>query len=142
MRLSLHRCLQRYGIDRLPEVDGDKPKRFKAYPLGNFHIDPAQVHTVEGRFYLFVAIDRTTKFAFVELHEKATRRGTGDILRHLIEAVLYKVHTMLTDNGTHFTTLGNVAWPPPSSGRRLQPARPSAPTASIAPVPAAISTIA
>ncbi len=37
-RSSLHRCLQRHGISRLPEVDGDKPKRsrFKAYPLGDF----------------------------------------------------------------------------------------------------------
>ena len=26
----------------------------------------------EGKLYLFVAIDRTSKFAFVELHEKAT----------------------------------------------------------------------
>lgn len=99
-RSSLHRCLQRHGISRLPEVDGDKPKRsrFKAYPLGYFHIDLAEVHTAEGRLYLLVAIDRTTKFAFVELHEKATRRVAGDFLRHLIEAVPYKVHTVLTDN--------------------------------------------
>lgn len=99
-RSSLHRCLQRHGISRLPEIDGDKPKRsrFKAYPLGYFHIDLAEVHTAEGRLYLLVAIDRTTKFAFVELHEKATRRVAGDFLRHLIEAVPYKVHTVLTDN--------------------------------------------
>ena len=37
-RSSLHRCLQRHDISRLPEVDGDKPakKKFKAYPLGYF----------------------------------------------------------------------------------------------------------
>lgn len=110
-RSSLHRCLQRHGISRLPEVDGNKPKRsrFKAYPLGYFHIDLAEVHTAEGRLYLLVAIDRTTKFAFVELHGRATRRVAGDFLRHLIEAVPYRVHTVLTDNGTHFTTPGNVA---------------------------------
>ena len=34
-----------------------------------------------------MAIDRTTKVAFVELHEKATTRVSGDFLRHLIEAV-------------------------------------------------------
>jgi transposase InsO family protein len=95
----------------LPEVDGDKPKRsrFKAYPFGYSHIDLAEVDTAEGRLYLLVAIDRTTKFAFVELHEKATRRVAGDFLRHLSEAVPDKVHTVLTDNGTHFTTPGNVA---------------------------------
>ena len=110
-RSSLHRCLQRHGISRLPEVTGDKPakKKFKAYPIGYFHIDIAEVHTEEGRLYLFVAIDRTSKFAFAQLHEKATRRVAGDFLRALIAAVPYKVHTVLTDNGTHFTTPGNTS---------------------------------
>ena len=31
---------------------------------------------------------------------------SGDFLRHLIAAVPYKVHTVLTDNGIHFTTPG------------------------------------
>ena len=64
-RSSLHRCLQRHGISRLPEVEGDKPRKaFKRYPIGYFHIDIAEVRTEEGKLYLFVAIDRTTKFAF------------------------------------------------------------------------------
>jgi len=110
-RSSLHRCLQRHGISRLPETAGDKPakKRFKPYPIGYFHIDIAEVRTEQGKLYLFVAIDRTSKFAFAELHEKATRRVSGDFLRHLIAAVPYRVHTVLTDNGTHFTTPGNTA---------------------------------
>lgn len=39
-RSSLHRCLQRHGISRLPDVGGDKPakKKFKRYPIGYFHI--------------------------------------------------------------------------------------------------------
>src|SRR5947209_11339884 len=73
-RSSLHRCLQRHGISRLPDVEGDKPSRrkFKAYPIGYFHIDIAEVRTADGRLYLFVAIDRTSKFAFTELHAQAT----------------------------------------------------------------------
>jgi transposase InsO family protein len=43
------------------------------------------------------------------LHEKATRRIAADFLRALIAAVPYTVHTVLTDNGTHFTTPGNTA---------------------------------
>jgi len=110
-RSSLHRCLQRHGIARRPDTDGDKPKRsrFKAYPIGYFHIDIAEVHTEEGRLYLFVAVDRTSKFAFAELHERATRRVAGDFLRPLIAAVPYRVHPVLTDNGTHFTTPGNTS---------------------------------
>ena len=107
-RSSLHRCLQRHGISRLPDVDGDLPakKKFKAYPIGFFHIDIAEVQTAEGRLYLFVAIDRTSKFAFVELHGKALRKTAADFLRHLVEAVPYKINIVLTDNGTHFTTPG------------------------------------
>ncbi len=49
-RSSLHRCLQRHGISRLPEVEGGaSPKRkFKSYPIGFFHIDIAEVRTAEG----------------------------------------------------------------------------------------------
>jgi transposase InsO family protein len=113
-RSSLHRCLQRHDISRLPEVDGGKPKRskFKSYPLGSFHIDSAEVRTEEGRLYLIVGIDRTTKFAFVELHQKATRRIAADFLRHLAAAVPYKIHTVLTDNGTHFTDPTGDGWAP------------------------------
>ena len=109
-RSSLHRLFQRHGISRLPQTDGDKPKkRFKVYPIGYFHIDIAEVRTAEGKLHMFVAIDRTSKFAFVELHERATRRVAGDFLHHLIEAVPYAIHTVLTDNGTQFTTPGSAA---------------------------------
>jgi len=107
-RSSLHRCLQRHGISRLPEVEGETiaKTKFKSYPIGFFHIDLAEVRTAEGRLYMFVAIDRTSKFAFVELHREAKQRTAGDFLRRLIEAVPYKIHTVLTDNGIHFTTPG------------------------------------
>src|ERR687890_497190 len=90
-RSSLHRCLERHGISRLPEVEGDKPakKRFAAYPIGYFHIDIAEVRTEEGKLYLFVAIDRTSKLAFAQLHEKATRRVAGNFLHALVAAVPY-----------------------------------------------------
>jgi len=110
-RSALHRCLQRHGISRLPETDGDKPvrKRFKAYPIGFFHIDIAEVRTEQGKLHLFVAIDRTSKFAFAQLHERATIRVAADFLRALLQAVPYRVHTVLTDNGQQFTTPGNEA---------------------------------
>jgi transposase InsO family protein len=120
-RSSLHRCLQRHGIARRPSTDGDKPRRaqFKRYPIGFFHIDLAEVRTEQGKLHLFVAVDRTSKFAFVELHEKATRRVAGDFLRHLVAAVPYKVHTVLTDNGTHFTEPGGDGWTPDDIKRML-----------------------
>lgn len=113
-RSSLHRCLQRHGISRLPDVEGNKPRpsKFKRYPIGYFHIDIAEVRTAEGKVYLLVAIDRATKFAFVELHEKATRRVAGDFLRTLAAAVPDTIHTVLTDKGTHFSEPSGETWTP------------------------------
>jgi transposase InsO family protein len=113
-RSSLHRCLQRHGISRLPDVEDNTPskRKFRSYPIGYFHIDIAEVQTAEGRLYLFVAIDRTSKFAFTELHAKATTRTAADFLQALVRAVPYKVHTVLTDNGTHFTDPRGDTWSP------------------------------
>ncbi len=104
-RSSLHRCLARHGISRLPEVDGDKPakKRFKRYPIGYFHIDLAEVQTAEGKLYLFVAIDRTSKVAFAKLVDTAGKVAAAEFLRELVAAVPYHLHTVLTDNGVQFT---------------------------------------
>jgi hypothetical protein len=50
-RSSLHRCLQRHGVSRLPEVEGDKTakKKFKSYAIGFFHVDIVEVRTKEGK---------------------------------------------------------------------------------------------
>ena len=53
--------------------------------------------------YLFVAIDRTSKFAFVELHQKAGKMAAAAFLRNLIAAVPYRLHIVRTDNGIQFT---------------------------------------
>ncbi len=106
-RSSLHRCLQRHGISRLPETKGDKPdkKKFNAYPIGFFHIDIAEVRTEEGKLYLFAAIDRTSKIAFAKLEQQANRLTATAFLEALIEAIPYKIHTVLTDNGIRFAYL-------------------------------------
>lgn len=95
-RSSLHRCLQRHGISRLP--------------VGYFHIDIAQVSTEEGKLSLFVAIDRTSKFAFVRLVESAGKMEAAQFLRDLAAAVPYRIHIVLTDNGIQFTNRKRDIW--------------------------------
>ena len=106
-RSALHRCFQRHGISRLPEIEGDKPAKqpFKRYPLGYFHIDIAEVRTEEGKLYLFVAVDRTSKYAFARLKAKATTVTAREFLDELVAAVPYEIHTVLTDNGIQFADL-------------------------------------
>ncbi len=104
---SLHRCLERHGISCLPEVEGDQPRRkkFDTYLIGFFHIDLAEVRTAEGKLYLFVAIDCTSKFAVVKLVEKADMRAAAAFLQALVEAAPYRIHSVLNDNGIQFADL-------------------------------------
>jgi hypothetical protein len=103
-RSSLHRCLERHGISRLPEIEGDKPKTkaSRATLSATFHIDIAEVRTGEGKLYLFVGIDRTSKLACAKLETGANRYSALTFLRSLIEAGPYQIHTVLTDNGQQF----------------------------------------
>ena len=83
-RSALHRCFQRHGISRLPAGEyGQSPpkKKFKDSPIGYLHVDFAEVQTKEGRPYLFVAIVRTSKVTFAELHPRAKRVVAAEFLR-------------------------------------------------------------
>ena len=107
-RSTLHRCFQRHGISRLPEMEGARPvkkKKFKKYPIGYFHIDLTEVRTAEGKLCLFVAVDRTSKFAFAQLVERANVVTASAFLDALVETIPYQIHTVLTDNGIQFADL-------------------------------------
>jgi transposase InsO family protein len=78
-------------------------KRFKSYPIGFFRIDSCGIRCEEGKLFLFLAIDRTSKFAYAELHNQATRLIAAQVLAKRIEAVPYRIHTVLTGNGIQFT---------------------------------------
>ncbi len=71
-----------------------EPRR---YPIGYFHIDIAELRTAEGKLHRFIAIDRTSKFAFAILVERATTKGAAAFLDDLVAAVPCQVHTVLTD---------------------------------------------
>ena len=61
------------------------------------------MQTAEGKLSLFVAIDRTSKFAFAQLHSTAGKMEAAQFLRDLVAAVPYAIQTVLTDNGIQFT---------------------------------------
>ncbi len=85
----------------MPNVEGDKlgRKTFKAYLIGFFHIDIAEVQTGEGKLYLYLGIDRTSKFAFAELVEKSNTATVCAFLGALVADVHYKINIVLADNG-------------------------------------------
>lgn len=59
--------------------------------------------TLAKRYGIYVAVDRTSKFAFVQLVRKTGRTSASVFREALIATVPYKIHTVLTDNGIQLT---------------------------------------
>lgn len=59
----------------------------------------------DGKLHLFVALDRTSKYAFVRLKTKATTRTAREFLLELAAAIPCPIHTILPDNGIQFADL-------------------------------------
>ena len=62
----------------------------------------AEVRTEEDRQYRFMAIKRTSKVVFAELHPRAKQMVAAEFLRRVFDKLPYKGHTVLTDNGVQF----------------------------------------
>jgi hypothetical protein len=68
------------------------------------HVAIAEVSTAQDKLKLFMAIDRTSKFAFLRLVESTGKMEATPFLRDFIEAVRYRIQTVLADNGIQFTS--------------------------------------
>ena len=106
-RSSLHCCLQQHGISRLPasEVKTSGRGKFAPVKIGYVHIDSAELRLSEGKSHMFLAIDRMSKFTYVEFRDNIGKINGADFLRGVIKALPYKIHTVLTDNGMAFADL-------------------------------------
>ena len=60
--------------------------------------------------HLFLAIDRVSKFAYVELHATAEMATGAALMRGVVAVVPYQIHTGLTDNGVAFTHCASTRW--------------------------------
>ena len=56
-----------------------------------------------SRQYLFVAIDRATRWVFVRIFKSKTAANARRFLRDLERACPIRIRTVLTDNGKEFT---------------------------------------
>ena len=107
-RSNLHRCLKHHGISRVPEEISPKKKsgKFRDYEIGYVHIDITEFYLNKRKWYIFVAIDRISKMCFAELFDKKTLDNSLVFLQNAIRFYPYKLHRILTDNGTQFTYRG------------------------------------
>ena len=107
-RSGISRLLRRHGISRLPvETEPKTPyKPFKDYEPGYLHMDvkylPQMADETERR-YLFVAIDRATRWVYVAINPDKTAASARAFLDELHQACPVKITKLLTDNGKEFT---------------------------------------
>jgi len=103
-RSAIHRCLQRNGISRRPEPDKPKTGVFETASIGFIHIDLKYLPALQRRTsYAFVAIDRATRYVYVEIHARWDGATATGFLKRFLAHFPHDVHIILTDNGAEFT---------------------------------------
>ena len=105
-RSALRRCLQRHGVSRLPRgrqrstARGSRPTRSATSTS-----TVANCVTPTAKLVMFLAIDRVSKFTYVEFHDSAGKMDGSAFLKVVVEVFPYKIPTVLTDNGMAFADL-------------------------------------
>lgn len=105
-RSAIHRCLQRHGLSApLKEPEPvSKAAPFADEPCGFIHMDLKHLPTLQNqRSYVFVAIDRATRYVYIEVHADRTAATAVGFLDRFVEHFPQTVRTVLTDNGSEFT---------------------------------------
>jgi transposase InsO family protein len=104
-RSAIHRCLQRHGISGRPTPDKAPAAAFHTdTPAGFIHIDVKYLPPLNRRrSYAYVAIDRATRFVYLEILPDRRADTAAGFLRRFLDRFPLQVHTVLTDNGSEFT---------------------------------------
>ncbi|WP_028484082.1 IS481 family transposase [Thioalkalivibrio sp. ALE17] len=113
-RAALARCLRRHGVGDLralqrerdgePEEPAHKP--FKDYVPGFVHVDVKylpQMADQASRGYLFVAIDRASRWVYLDVRRTKSAEAARGFLKKLLEKAPFQITHLVTDNGKEFT---------------------------------------
>jgi hypothetical protein len=112
-RDCIYRVLKSEGLNRRPAKPASTPAkgqgRFKEYDLGFVHIDVKhlpKLRTTDGQVrkrYLYVAIDRCSRFAFLAVYDAENAVNAIDFLAKARDAFPFHITHILTDRGSCFT---------------------------------------
>jgi transposase InsO family protein len=108
-RGSVWTALRRAGLSGRLRAAGvepgtERPAPFEATPFGYVHVDLRYLARLDGRGeYVFVAIERMTRFAWIEIMPDRSAARVAAAMTRFLTAFGHPVHTVLTDNGSEFT---------------------------------------
>jgi len=79
-------------------------KKFKRYTIGYLHLDTLYTPKIDKkRWYVFTAIDRVIKLAFLWVSRQKTKEMEVKFLKMVLDFYPYRIHYILTDNGGEFS---------------------------------------
>lgn len=103
-RSSVYRTLCRNNINRVPEEQKEKAKKFKEYDPGYLHIDVTYLPKFgKIKYYLFVAIDRATRAMYFKVYDAKTSKNAESFMKECLDFFPFGITHVLTDNGLEFT---------------------------------------
>jgi transposase InsO family protein len=104
-RSGIHRCLQRHGLAARLTPEKAAAVTFQTdAPAGFIHIDVKYLPPLNRRrSYAYVAIDRATRFVYLEILPNRRGQTAAAFLERFLDCFPLKVHRILTDNGSEFT---------------------------------------
>ena len=104
-RSQVHRCLQRHGVSAKPKPERATFAAFNAEaPAGFIHVDVKFLAPLHNkRAYAYVAIDRATRFVYLEILYDRRAETAAAFFRRFLNCFKITVHTVLSDNGSEWT---------------------------------------
>src|SRR4028118_651944 len=113
-RDAVYRILKAEGLHRLPAQSRSRKPHgaFKEYDLGFVHLDIKHLpklrdkEGVTRKRFLFVAIDRCSRWVHLAVKEDETAASAVAFLKEAIQAFPFTVTHVLTDRGSCFTADG------------------------------------
>jgi transposase InsO family protein len=113
-RDAVYRILKAEGLNRLPPAERTrKPHNaFKEYEVGFVHMDVKHLPKLQDRDgvtrkrYLYVAIDRASRFVHLAVKDAETAVSAVAFLEEALAALPFRVTHVLTDRGSCFTADG------------------------------------
>ena len=110
-RDAVYRILKAEGLNRLPPSEqARKPHgAFRDYAVGFVHVDVKHLPKlrdrdgVQRKRYLYVAIDRASRFGHLAVKDDETAASATAFLQDMLAAFPFRVTHVLTDRGSCFT---------------------------------------
>jgi transposase InsO family protein len=108
---SVHRILQRHGMNRLPASQKYQPhrKRWQRYekpqPGHRLQLDVKFLERIPGtrrRLYQFTAIDDCTRIRVLKVYDACNQRTAILFIDEVLRRLPFRVHVVQTDNGAEF----------------------------------------